>query len=254
MSGVVAGTPVLNATFNSGTDGNVVTELTEGWETRYDSTQAYGGSGKSAKIQITGGASGFAQWGGTYQMASALQRYDEVWVRLRCRFPTGFDWTNSDGNASLIKFFSLRNTQIGTGTSFGNNHLTFSHTTTNGSWPNQLRYIQEAEDVWLSSDAISVQADTWHTFEMYNKIDSVRGSLGGQSMLRLWFDGSLILSTNDRTTLASTDSEIRTIFFFTYWNSVAPQTQHGWMDDITIYTGASPPGNLDGSGNRFIGT
>ena len=248
------GPALIDYTFDAGANGANVTELTNDSGTVYDDTQYYGASGKSAKIQITSGSGGFGAWGGIYTFASPLQRYSEVWIRIRCRFPTGFDWTNSDGNPSWIKFLRLRNETIGLNDNLGYNDLYFGHTTTNGAFPNQLRYIHEAEQSWLATagGAVTVSPDTWHTYEVYYKLDSVRGSAGGQSMLRVWFDGGLVLSSNDRITLAASDAEIPDIYLFTFWNQVAPATQHGWIDDLTVYT--STPPNTDSGGNRFIGT
>lgn len=246
------GPALFDFTFDDGTNGVDVAELSTGSLTVYDDTQYYGASGKSAKVEILVGTGGFGSWGGIYSFASPLQRYSEVWIRIRCRFPTGFDWTNSDGNPSWIKFLRLRNETIGLNDNLGYNDLYFGHTTTNGAFPNQLRYIHESEQSWQASSAITVAPDTWHTYEVYYKIDSLSVDDGGQGRGRVWFDGDLVMDITDRKTLAAADAEIPSLYLFTFWNQVAPATQHGWIDDFTCYI--STPPNTDSGGNRFIGT
>jgi len=60
---------------------------------------------KSCKQSINEGETGFGKWGGVIKFPSTLHSGDELWIRIRTFFPSGFIYTSSPGH--LLKFLRV---------------------------------------------------------------------------------------------------------------------------------------------------
>lgn len=109
----------LDFNFNDGVPGEAVTEFSDAaGQTFYDTNIVYDGA-NSAQMNIQQGANGWGVWGGRKQLPSELGEGDELWIRLRTFFPTGFDFNT---NLNFLKFLRVT-VKEGDGTPIGNHDL-----------------------------------------------------------------------------------------------------------------------------------
>ncbi len=226
-----------------------------------DVTRAFSGT-KSGKISISSG--GFTA--GVAQLLSGTTpgQGDEVWLRLRTFFPTGFSFASNPH----LKFLRI---DTGAPPAGHGAHIDWYISAVDAQHPSgYFNFIYEGVQSWLfASDATlptGIVLNQWQTWEVYYKLHSVASS----SILRLWRDGTLICDTSanipagvgQRATLSNSTTIIGNLqgnmaqgfMHVTYWNGGAPQNQSWWVDDFTIYTSLTGrPTNADAAGNTFIG-
>jgi len=230
--------------------------------------QAYGGSGKSVKCTIGNGATDANFLAGRF-LPHNLGQGDEIWVRFRTFFPTGFNFDAGSGN---LKFFRIDHGPGSGGNKGHGAHIDwYVCDVGDGSDPTNVGYwnwINESDHFWYpnTGDPIvrahtiptGIVRNTWQTWNFYYKLNSVASS----GRIRLWRDSTLIVDTNVYRTLGSatnvigstSDGSCQGIMFVTYWNGGSPQAQSCYVDDWTIYdsiTGA--PSNTDSGGRPWIG-
>ncbi|VAW35468.1 hypothetical protein MNBD_GAMMA01-558, partial [hydrothermal vent metagenome] len=70
----------------------------------FSDDRAFSGT-QSAQININQGTTAFGYWGGIKSFPEELGEGDEIWVRLRTFFPSGFDFNT---NISVLKFLRFR--------------------------------------------------------------------------------------------------------------------------------------------------
>jgi len=202
----------INMDFEGGTSGSIVQSPTcdmgggvsafsyAAGKTFFTADDAYG-PGQSAELNISQGATGFGTWGGGINFAdcggSKLGKGDEAWVRVRTKFPLGF---NYDGSPRL-KFMRFR-----TNSSDGNNEgyddwyiNPFGYL--QGSYDENGRYVKTPdvpygyikegagpapEQGWAtfgSKDSL-IELGKWITYEYYVKFDSKSLDDGGEAVVR----------------------------------------------------------------------
>ncbi len=213
--------------------------------TTASSEAAFSGS-QSARMEIRDtDQGGFGKWGGVLPINPALTKGQEVWVRLRVRWPASFQFTASP----WMKFLRLHTTQAD-GSNAGYNDLYVDQA---DSTTSVLRTIKEIHDVWAVFDGPKIPRDTWESYEMYLFIDNESVDAGGAGRVRIWRDNALIFNRTDVPTIVAAESTVDYFYLFTYWNNEAPPNNHCYVDDLVIATGSSPPPNRDADGNAFVG-
>lgn len=230
--------------FEEGTSGNKIT--VPGWN---DSTAVYSSSasvsGKmSGRTSITAGATAFGKWGGIITHPSKVQRYGEIWFRVRTFFPSGFDYTAGPH----LKFLRVH-VRSDAEANQGYNDLYVNNPGTS----NPYQFIYEGEQVWskIGAPSDAIQTGVWETYEMYVKLDTVPVSKGGQARVIVWKNGKRLKDITDRITLYGSNSYSERSHLFTYWNGGAPKSQYMYFDDLVITT--KQPAARDSSGFPMIG-
>lgn len=219
--------------------------------------QAYSGT-KSAKCSVTSGSADLNYLAG--RPSVNLGEGQEIWVRFRTFFPTGYSFSASPH----LKFFRI-DQGPGSGVNKGHGahidwYIRFVGQAGDTNNVGYLDYIQENQQSWLYDTTTlpsGIVRNTWQTWNFYYKLHSVAAS----GRIRLWRDSTLLVDVNSRVTLGSStnvigstaDANAQGIMFQTYWNGGAPQTQSCYIDDWCVATQASPPTNTDSGGNLFIG-
>lgn len=213
--------------------------------THASAEQAHRGK-QSAKMEIhAGDGGGFGKWGGIIPIQPALQKGEEVWVRLWVYWPQSFQFSASP----YMKFLRLHN-ETSSGQNGGYNDLYVDNADGTTS---VLRVIKEVHDVWEKYDGPSLPRDTWERYEMYLYIDDQPVDDGGKGRVRVWRDDALIFDRTDVPTITDAGGSIDAFYLFTYWNNEQPPNNHCYVDDLAIATSKSPPPNEDAAGNAYIG-
>ncbi len=228
--------------------------------TFYTNAESYSG-GKSIELNITEGSLGFGELGGIINFPNCahvggkrLVKGDEIWVRLRIKFPNNFEFNQNGRN----KFLRLRTFHFegATKVSEGYNDLYIDGPPgTELSKPGgyaPFQFIFEGAQNWYRMNSDFFAMGKWNTIEYYIRLDEKTGPEGGNSMVRVWLDGNLIGETDERRTLQRADSFIESLYLFTYWdNNGAHISQKLWIDDLEITT--DTPSTQDLNGNPFVG-
>jgi len=228
--------------------------------TFYTDTESYMG-GKSLELNIKQGSLGFGSLGGiinfpscTHTGGKRLIKGDEIWVRLRIKFPNNFEFNQNGRN----KFLRLRTFHLDgiKKVSEGYNDLYIDGPPgtelgkPGGYAP--FQYIFEGAQKWYRMNSDFFTMGKWNTIEYYLHLDEKTGPEGGNSMVRVWLNGNLIGETSERRTLQRADSFIESLYLFTYWdNDGAHISQKFWVDDLKITT--DTPLTQDLNGNPFVG-
>lgn len=217
--------------------------------------QKYGGTGKSVACSI---AAAGHDWGLAGRLNNRLVQGDEIWIRFRTFFPTGYDFTASPH----LKFFRI---DQGTTASGGHGahidwYIRFLGQAGDTNNVGYFDFIQEDIQSWLydtTTVPTGIVRNQWQTWNIYYKLHATAAS----ARIRLWRDSSLLVDVNTRATLGAsgnvvgckTDGSAQGIMFSTYWNGGAPATQTCYVDDWEIATNASPPTSTDSGGRIWIG-
>jgi len=233
--------------------------------TFYTDEESFSG-GKSLEMNIMEGFRGFGSFGGIMEFPSyteiggqRLVKGDEIWVRLRIKFPSDFEFNQNGRN----KFLRLRtfNGEGASKVSEGYNDLYLNAppgVSAGGNAP--FQYIFEGAQKWYNMGEYGEAGEggqfpalgEWHTIEYYLRLDDQKGTEGGNSMVRTWVNGELIGETNDRNTLVTPTSYIESLYMFTFWDDDgAHRTQKLWVDDIIVTS--DTPLARDAQGNPFVG-
>lgn len=224
--------------------------------TVYTDEYSYSGD-RALKLTINEGSTGFGSFGGSIDFEKCahvggrnLVKGDEVWIRVRLLFPSGFEFNNGSN-----KFLRLRsyNKIDGKTSSEGYNDL-YIHGHPEKEDLRPFWYIFEGEQRWyaVGEPRHFFEDFTWKTVEWYLKFDDKKESEGGDARVRLWVDGELIGDTGERITLKTNSSYIKYFNLFTwYGNEGSPKTQSLYVDDFFMTT--DTPVSYDEQGNRFIG-
>ncbi len=249
VGGAVDFEPYFFDDFESYTDGESLSgfdPFDAAGRTEASTEQAYRGQ-QSARMEILQGDNGgFGQWGGIIPINPGLPKGSEIWVKLWIYWPASFQFSASP----WMKFLRLHN-RTGSGENGGYNDLYVDNA---DSTTSVLRTIKEVHDVWEVYDGPSLPRDTWERYEMYLFIDDVPVDSGGAGRARIWRNEELIFDRTDVPTITEDQGTINSFYLLTYWNNETPPNNHLFVDDLVIATSASPPPDMDGHGNVFIGS
>ncbi|HED39173.1 MAG TPA: hypothetical protein ENJ13_01935 [Chromatiales bacterium] len=254
------GTPGENVRSSNCQQSNEESFTSDSGGTFYTTEESYSG-GKSLELNITKGSLGFGQLGGIINFPDCahvggkrLVKGDEIWVRLRIKFPSGFEFNQNGRN----KFLRLRTFHLdgATKVSEGYNDLYIDGPPGTELWKPggyaPFQFIFEGAQKWYRINSDFFTMGKWNTIEYHLRLDDKTGPEGGNSMVRVWLNGNLIGETDERRTLQRADSFIESLYLFTYWdNEGAHISQKLWIDDLKITT--DTPLTKDLNGNPFIG-
>jgi len=115
--------------------------------TYYNTNIVYSGS-NSAQMNVVQNTDGWGAWGGRKSFPSSLSDGDEIWIRLRSFFPTGFDFNTNTG---FLKFLRVHITNE-TGTHMGyhdlliNRNLTYLHANELGNTAIRMEVFENEYD------------------------------------------------------------------------------------------------------------
>lgn len=230
-------------------------EFTQAFTNTLYSNTVTGTGDESCQMGIAAGADGWGSWGGTYTFPTHLSVGSELWIRLSLYVPVGFNYT---GNP-MLKFMRVH-TSSPTVTNQGYLDLYINPPTgtvwdfaTKASVTDPFTFYYEGKPI---SHAIgsrpqnSIAPGKWETYEVYYRLDTVSKDNGGTGEVRIWKNNQLLADLTDQVTLVDSTTYAESFFLFTYWNGLAPATQHLYVDDITITD--QTPANRDTNGNPCI--
>lgn len=230
--------------------------------TFYTDDEAYSG-GRALELNIKEGSKGFGSLGGIIDFplcehadGRRLVKGDEIWVRVRLKFPEGFEF-NQNGRNKFLRLRTFHEEQ-GEKVHEGYNDLYLDDPATSVERSySPFNFIFEGAQQWHhfpgTEDDFGKMIGQWATIEYYIRLDDKKKSEGGDPMVRVWLNGELMGQTAERNTLKRPDSFIDSLYFFTYWdNAGAHKTQTFYADDLVITS--DTPGTRDAQGNPFIGT
>jgi hypothetical protein len=210
------------------------------------SSEKSASGGKSCKLKITGGKTGFGEWGGIINFPQKLKNGDEIWVRVRNYFPSGFNY-NANPRLKFLRVKTL--TSSGGNRGYDDWYINTSGNSTPFSFIYEGRQDLAWNHVGKSSDKI--QLGKWETYEFYIKFDTKSVDEGGTGRMRAWKNGVLMEDMTDRVTLKSATDYSPSLYIYTYWNGAAPKTQSSYIDDVVITS--VRPSTSDSLGNPLIG-
>lgn len=266
VTGVVpssTSTPLYSSNFDASSVGTTLTSLgfvrTSGIVTN---EQLYLGT-KSAKHSITFNTDGDQSYGCARTLQTPLAQGDEIWVRAKFFFPTGWDFGNAGngafgGTAPRTKFFRLH-TRTSGGAHLGYNDLYLwkeDATVTKWQWIYEgvQQWAYSGLDGWApgrpAAPTTGIVRNGWVNIEYYIKLHATPG----QALVRVWVDNVLQVTITDLATLVNATDVADEWQYATYWNGGAPATQSMYTDKWDVYTSANPPTNFDANGFRFIGS
>ncbi len=197
--------------FNDGAIGQKVAGLDAGGGTRYTKEHFYD-EGQGAVLSALRGRENFGQWGGRIHFPRKLLKGDELWWRVRTRWPKDMDYSAMP----RLKFLRIH-TSSAAGKNRGYNDIYINPP---GSEV-PFQYIYEGEHKWtmLCDQTQAIVPDQWETYEYYLKLDNVPVADGGGARIRFYKNGALLKDITDRKTLKQADDYADAALLFTYWNS-----------------------------------
>lgn len=251
--------------FEDGSPGQVAQGSCDKSQGRYRFTEAAGytiftnqdafGIGQSARLKVDEGTGGFGKWGGiiSFQkcVGEVLHEGDEVWIRLRAKFP--HDWMFTDGER--LKFLRLRSYSP-SGAAGSYNDFELNHPNGLGKTFYPFHYIPEfdASKGWalLGTASQYINFEAWETYEVYFKVNYITADQDPVNGARVvaWKNGKWVGEVTNRKTLPGPGYTLRDFYLFTWWNGHygvgdAPQTQTMLIDDLRI-TNQRPEIRKDG--------
>jgi hypothetical protein len=202
--------------------------------TFYTAGDAFG-FGQSAELNIEAGSRGVGTWGGIVAFESCggrkLVKGDEIWIRLRTRFPADFDFT---ANPHLL--FLRLPTAADREDERGSNDIYIP----SGKNGHVFEFVRRGDEQWVYFGNIGdrIVPGLWETYEWYVKLsDTARDDEPDTgAVMRFWKNDNLLVEITDKPTLATPDSRLAEFHLFTYWPGGSPRTQKMYVDDLRITT------------------
>ena len=232
-----------------------------GAETTLSNEQVSTGA-QSCKFEIAAGSEGWPseggplEWGAIFSFLEDVNVGQEVWLRFDLFIPAGFDiWTNT----GMLKFIRL-GTRIDTRSTGAMDILMgvpsaslWSADLERDVKPPFVASFEGAPKLKMvgSRPRNDVKTGVWETYEVYAKIGVSGEADGGQSIVRVWKNNTLIANLANQITAVDETGRMTGLYLFTYWNGRARSDQHAYMDNLFITN--EKPANMDENGNAFIG-
>ncbi|MBN1670383.1 MAG: hypothetical protein JXR37_05100 [Kiritimatiellae bacterium] len=203
----------VHVTFNGGTEGEPANEapFSAFSGTTYTREQSFEG-GMGVILHARRGKENFGYWGGSVNFPTNLVRGDEIWWRVRTRWPAGQSYESNP----WLKFLRIH-TRTAAETNHGYDDLYIA----NPGSDQPFRAIYEGGGAWRTcgTPADAIQPDAWETYEMYLRLDTLSVSNGGMARVRVWKNGKLLREFDDQPTLKAADGYADFAYLFSYWNS-----------------------------------
>lgn len=178
---------------------------------------------KCAEMGITAGISGSGQWGGIISHPTNLVEGNEVIFKVSSYFPVGFDFTATP----RLKFLRVH---TGSGVNINEGYLDLYILPQGG-----FSHDSEVAGVYTSNGGglplgKPIVTGVWETYEVHVKFSSTPGV----GFYKVRQNGVLIYENLTHKTLRSAQSYSDRSHIFTYWNHVAPKTQHMYIDNVSV--------------------
>ena len=212
-------------------------------QTFYTVNHAFG-FGQSAELNIEAGSQGVGAWGGIISFESCggrnLVKGDEIWIRLRTKFPADFDFA-----ADPHLLFLRLPTEGEAGNRQGSNDIYIP----NGKNGHVFEFVREGDDQWIYFGNVSdrIVLGLWETYEWYVKLSDT--ALDDEpeegAVMRFWKNDNLLVEITDKPTLSTPDGYLPEFHLFTNWHGGAPRTQKMYIDDLKITTEVPDSGTED---------
>jgi len=252
--------PQRTLDFNNGTDGASATALFDdgAGETYYELDNPYNAGaeamhGRTWALASGGGETTFEFGGYLDPPGGTLGEGDEVWLRIRMRWPTN-GWEESNPH---LKFMRLRELNGG---SYAGGYTDMYIDTSLGAVSGSLKFIKETVNQWYYWDGnVVLTPGIWQTIEWYVKL-STDSSVG---VVRLFVDGQKVQLYADDSNSTPVGDNVQTLnggvidalLLFTYWNAGGlyrpAHDQYVDIEDYAIATNANPP-PIRNNGFRMI--
>lgn len=211
--------------------------------TFYTASDAFG-FGQSAELNIEAGSKGTGTWGGVISFQSCggdnLVKGDEIWIRLRTKFPADFDFT-ADPHLLFLRL-PIESEEEG---KEGSNDIYLP----GGKNGHVFEFVREGDDQWIFFGNISdrIVLGLWETYEWYVKLSDIAwdDEPGAGAVMRFWKNDNLLVEITDKPTLVSANSYLPEFHLFTYWSGGSPRTQQMYVDDLRITTDVPDSGSED---------
>ncbi|WP_108867224.1 hypothetical protein [Aquimarina aquimarini] len=204
----------------------------------YDNEFTYKGTG-AAKLHIKKGQEGFGLWGGILNFPEKIKNGQHLYLSMAIRIPSEFIIaTPGNGSLKFLRFAS----ETAEGKSNGYIDLQIVDDQKQ-SLPieeskGQFRMLREHQAKWFYYGTPGLLTkDEWHKIDVYVKFDKTLASEGGTSKIIWWYDGQKIHEEKAINTILHDGDYFHSFYLFTYWNGLAPQDQHLWVDEIKMSTG-----------------
>ncbi|WP_019531046.1 heparin lyase I family protein [Dasania marina] len=241
----------IERNFNEGAHGTAANTSLDGFDTAaeqsfYDSSLSYNG-GQSALLNISKGDQGFGRWGGVINFPSPVTASQELWYQMYIYIPDSFTIDTDQGSLKTIRFMSQKSDGSGSGA--------LDIQMADEDSPNVFRMIREyaSSAGWFTfGERHQFKKNQWHKITTYLYADHKTASEGGRSEVKVWLDNALVTHEREIKTLAFDGSYFNSLYLFTYWNGLAPKTQHLWVDEIQI-TNEKPNWDLQNAPNPPTG-
>jgi hypothetical protein len=181
----------------------------------------------SGKMTILQGETGFGNWGGEFDFPNKLYDGDELFLRFRMYYPSGFTHYTS-GEGDRVKFVRVKSTSPAN----ANRGYLDLYWDKSGSGATYKQILEFGSTSWTN---VGTAAEFPHLFDQwvtYN-IHYVFNADSTLGIARFWRNGELMADIKTET-LSAVDDSMDFIYLFTYWNGSAPQTQSCYTDDWKI--------------------
>ncbi len=192
-----------------------------------------------------GGSGGWGRWGGVVNVPNKLYKGDELFIRLRMYYPSGFNhYTLGAGNR--VKFFRIRSMHADDSNS-GFIDVYWDNKTSGTT----LKYIKEGVHKWHNvSDSTDYPHlfDQWITFNVHYILNDDPA----EGRVRIWQNNDLLID-KAVATLEEAEDYAKNLYLFTYWNGEVPQDQSCYVDDIKLTSDSTDTEIHSDSGLRWIG-
>lgn len=211
--------------------------------TFYTVSHAFG-FGQSAELNIEAGSRGGGIWGGIISFESCggrnLVKGDEIWVRLRTKFPADFDFT-AEPHLLFLRLPTI--SDVGDRQSSNDIYIP------GGKNGHVFEFVREGDEQWVYFGNISdrIVLGLWETYEWYVKLSDTTWDEepGGGAVMRFWKNDNLLVEITDKPTLATAESYLPEFHLFTHWAGGSPRTQKMYVDDLRITTDVPDGGTED---------
>lgn len=211
--------------------------------TFYTVTDAFG-FGQSAELNIEAGSHGVGSWGGIISFESCggrkLVKGDEIWIRLRTKFPADFDFT-ADPHLLFLRL-PIKDEK-------GNGQVANDIYIPGGKNGHVFEFVRQGDPQWVYFGNIAdrIVFGLWETYEWYLKLSDTTwdDEPGEGAIMRFWKNDNLLAEITDKATLATPDGHLPEFHLFTYWHGGAPRTQKMYIDDLKITTDVPDSGTED---------
>jgi hypothetical protein len=231
----------------NGKDGNTYTDGFDADASRstYNDEVLFKGR-QVCKHFLPQGSVGQLAFGGTVEDRVDVGRYESLWQRVICMFPSSFDFTEADAGGGAMKF--LRQTVKDTG------HVDIYINSPNNGRPGDFKLNNEVHtsthdgnpyhtgqhngNVNLENSVGTLPRDQWFEAHFMVTYDNLPVDEGGHARAMFWIGDTLIEDVTSIHTMNSGFERVKQSMLCTYFNANynPGQPDHGVTKDMWFWT------------------